>query len=186
MHGHVLGQRSDVGGSKSQGRRSSEGAAHWFLIAKQMIRSGKQWQVLSIITNLGKMVDTEELVALRTVMDMVEIVMDKVGGVRSAYKLEVTWTMWPDQELCSTLGLFAIVRDDQMNWAMHIELVERHRICPKRVDIEDRLTNGTLVRCEKRIQVEKLPEISIEGCCKSDKTRIGHSQGKIPHVYLSP
>ncbi len=31
---NILGQRSDVGGSKSQGKRSSEGEAHWFLTTK--------------------------------------------------------------------------------------------------------------------------------------------------------
>ncbi len=39
---YIHGQRSDVGGSKSQGRRSSEGDAHWFLIAKQKIMFTKK------------------------------------------------------------------------------------------------------------------------------------------------
>jgi hypothetical protein len=31
----LIGQRSDVGGSKSQGKRSNEGAAHWFFTIRQ-------------------------------------------------------------------------------------------------------------------------------------------------------
>lgn len=90
------------------------------------------------------MVDKEELVELRNVLDMVETEEDKPKDVTIDCKLDWQMMVWMDQEEPIRLVRFANVPYDQKHWVMNIVLVEQIHRYPQRVDRSDRVMNGKL------------------------------------------
>ena len=97
------------------------------------------------------MVDMEELVERRRVLNTAERVMDIIKDVTSVYSLVV---LSLDPILLSKLALSATFPRDQTSSVRNNELVEQHRKCPKRVHIVDQLKNGTLDHFEKAFQIK--------------------------------
>lgn len=101
------------------------------------------------------MVDMEELVERRMVLNMAERVMDTIKDVTSVHNLVVSSL---DPILLSKLVLFAIFRRDQTNLVMNNELVEQHHKHPRKVHIVDQLKNGMLDHSEKAFQRKTFQE----------------------------
>ena len=105
---------------------------------KQLCIYERQREVFE--TNLGRTIDTEEQVSVDNVMGTMERGLDIREDELIDCKLR--------RLLCLLEHLkveqFAICHDDQIHLVSCNELVEQHRMYPRRLEIVDRLTNCML------------------------------------------
>jgi hypothetical protein len=103
--------------------------------------------IQSRLEYLGKMIDMEARVVRHVVAYMLEIEVDKLIISMNEHMMDSLMMLLMGRVEQLMLELFAIVLHDRKDWAASIVPVVLHRKHLRRVQIEDRESNGKYGRC---------------------------------------